>query len=1206
MTRKSFRSLLYSCAVTLLLGLLLSVGAAALAQSRSSAAPQAADAARFVTLQGNTHPLAQPQFDRGAVPASMPAERLLLVLRRSPDAEAALQTYLDAVQNPRSPLFRKFITPDQFGKLYGPPDKDLNIVQAWLHAQGFTVNQINKGRTAIEFSGTAGQVGQAFRTSIHRYLIGGESHLANATDPVIPAALAPLVAGVASLHDFRPRPNLLKGPTATWNPAERRFQPDLTVTSGGSHYLFLAPGDAATIYDTPTSMNATLVAGHAQFDGSGVTIGIAGDTDLDFTGLLNYRSLFGLPPDPLTIVYDGNYANLPVGADQTEAFLDTEISGALAPGAHINYYTAGDTAFQSGLFLAIYRAIDDNNVNILSVSFGACEQGLGAAGNLQVLNAWQQAAAQGIAVTVSTGDSGSAGCDNPNTETVATQGLAVNGLASTPYNIAVGGTDFDVLKSRFSSYASATNGVNYNSALSYIPENPWNNSTDANGNLNSNFEATNSRGQSNIVGGGGGVSSYGSVDALGNQSPYPKPAWQRAFPLSATGTARDLPDVSLLAANGAYGATWAVCGSSNCTGANPTISGVGGTSASAPAFAGILALVNQKMGASNRLGQANWVLYQLAQKTPSAFHQVTTGNISVYCAPGSPDCAANSFLTGYNAGTGYNFATGLGSVDVTKLIDSWDNSALASTQTVLSLDKTVFTHGDTVQFTATVNPAAATGDVSIVNNAASQPVTSSNASGASLPLAAGSAAGSYTHFPGGAYNVFATYGGDGSYAGSTSTGVGVTVAPEDSIVNLQAYTIASNYQLVSLAGQTVPLGTFVSLNAQPYGKSEAATANPASDATGQMVFYDAIGGGQQTSLGNTAIDSTGNAEVNTVGLKAGAHSLTAIYDGDRSYNPSQSAPLNFTVALASTTLTLTSSSSSIFSGGFTLSAVIHANLPSGALQPYGAVTYTDTTNNTVLGTSSPAVSTPCAASLTLCLSVPLDVNVSQLTLGPNSIVASYSGDSNFLASGPTAPFTVNCVAGCGNGTGQTIYLSFYQMTPGGTIGAGGTITTSVDVSPNGGFTGAVNLSCSVAGKNAGDSKIPTCSFNPAQVTVANGLASASTLTIKTTAPATTSAGRAAKPFPWSAPATAAFALLLFFGLPTRRARTRAFLAFILLFSAFASVTACGGGGGGSGGTTPPPVVTPGTTPDIYTITFNAVDAATGTVTAQDYFNITVN
>jgi subtilase family serine protease len=157
---------------------------------------------QLTTLKGNTHPLAQPQFDIGAAPADMPLNRMLLVLKRSPEQEQALRTLLDDQQDKASPHYHKWLRPDDFGTQFGPADQDMQVITGWLQSHGFQVNRVSHGRTVIEFSGTEGQVEETFHTAIHKYLVNGEEHWANASDPQIPAALAPAVAGVWTLHNF--------------------------------------------------------------------------------------------------------------------------------------------------------------------------------------------------------------------------------------------------------------------------------------------------------------------------------------------------------------------------------------------------------------------------------------------------------------------------------------------------------------------------------------------------------------------------------------------------------------------------------------------------------------------------------------------------------------------------------------------------------------------------------------------------------------------------------------------------------------------------------------------------------------------------------------------------------------------------------------------------------------------------------------------
>jgi hypothetical protein len=1188
------------------------LGISGAAQTQSAARPlitRPVDESSLVALRGNVHPLARREFDRGRAPVSLVAQRMMLLLKRTPRQESMLEQYLASVEDKNSPSFHHFLTPEQFGQQYGPAPEDVAQIVSWLNGQGFAVNKVAKSHMAIEFSGSVNQVQTAFHTEIHRFMIRGQEHVANVTNPMIPSALAQVVAGVSPLNDFYPRPQAVHGPSGRWNTAERRFVPELTVSISSIPYLFVGPGDAATIYDAPTSLNTHLKPGQTNYDGSGVTIGIATDGGVNLSNVANYRSLFKLPSGSISVVMDGNS---PGGGDDTESTLDGEVAGAIAPGAAIVYYQAADTTFQSGVLLAILRAIDDNRVNILNVSYGACELAQGAAGNQEILNAWQQAAAQGIAVTVSSGDSGSAGCDNPDTQIVASRGFGVNGLASTPYTVAVGGTDFDVLLTKFFTYVSATNNGNYTSALAYIPETTWNNSTVNNGSSTANQPNQDSSGNTNIAAGGGGASSAGLYDASGKVlGGYAKPQWQQQFEASAgiaDDKVRDVPDVALFAANGMYGALWATCGDNDCSGPNPTISGVGGTSASAPAFAGVLALINQrlnqKLGTNERLGQPNWVLYQLAKTHPEAFHSIKSGNNAVVCAPGTPNCAANGFLNGHDAGASYNAATGLGSVDISSLVNNWTSVGKTQTTTALTLSSTTFQHGQPIAIGIDVDPGAATGNVAISNDLSARGLFSSN-SQLSLPLSNGLAKGSWVGFPGGTYNVYADYGGDANYGGSVSAPTEITVAPEDSVLQLSVTAADINGHLSSLSGRTVTYGTYVSIDAQPIGKSQASNPTPSQNATGAVAFEDTNPNGAQ---GSGMLDATGNAEFPSHSLQAGTHTVSASYWGDDSYNASTSASVTFTVQKAGTTTSVTTNVNSVSSGVVTVTAAIRPNVAGYFSQlPNGTVTFTDRNSSAVLGVSGGLTMARDSSTDAYFSTGMIDVPVSRLTLGSNNIVATYNGDANFAASVVSAPVVVACTAGCGNGTGQTLELSFGASTPAAALRAAGTrSTTSVSVIGQGGFTGAVNLTCSVTGTNSSDVNIPRCSFNPATVTITNTQSVQSTLTVTTTAAGTTAAADTARNRAWSVVRGGAMLACLFcFGIRGRR-RALTMLSILLCAFALGGMVACGGtASSGSAPATSSDVAT-GTTPDKYTITFRAVDAATGTLTAQDYFTISVN
>jgi subtilase family serine protease len=585
----------------LLLFIVLSV-TGTLGAAQAGAAGRVIDDSDTILLPGSVHPLARPEFDTGPAPLSLPMERMIIILRRSAEKQAELDRRLAALQDPLSPGFHQWLTPDEFGNCFGPSSKDIDAVTGWLKSHGFVIETIGKGKSWINFSGTAADVKGAFHTSIHMYRVGGRLYHANAENPSIPRGLADVVAGVASLNDFprKPMHNSIR-------PAD---QPDYNYD--GSHYL--SPGDFAIIYD----VNALYSAG---IDGSGQSIAIVGRTHPPGTEWASFRNIMGLPVNPPQVIVNGPDPGDLGGDEDVEADLDVEWSGAVAKNASILFVASMSTYATDGVDLSAQYIVDNNLAPVMSTSFGSCESDLGTSENSFYSSLWQQAAAQGISSFVSSGDSGASGCDSPSDSTGS--GRAVNGLASTPYNVAVGGTEFN---EGSGGYWNTGNGNWYVSVLSYIPEVVWNESG--------------ANGGSDLWSTGGGVSTV-----------YSRPAWQAA-PGVPSGNMRDVPDVSLSAAgHDAYlvetlGALYAV----------------GGTSASSPSFAGLMALVVQQTG--KRQGNANARFYQIANAQYGAggnavFHGITSGNNTV---PG---------VTGYSAGTGYSCATGLGSVDASALVTNW-------------------------------------------------------------------------------------------------------------------------------------------------------------------------------------------------------------------------------------------------------------------------------------------------------------------------------------------------------------------------------------------------------------------------------------------------------------------------------------------------------------------------------------------------------
>jgi beta-lactam-binding protein with PASTA domain len=690
------------------------------------------DDAQRVVLRNNTHPVTRKAADRGPVDPALSMKSIRLVLKRSAAQKSALEKYMAEQTDPTSSNFHHWLTPQQFGALYGPADRDLEAVTTWLKSQGFTIDQVSKGRIFVDFSGSANLVNKAFRTEMHHYQVNGKAHIANNADPSIPAALAPVVAGIASLHDFFAKPMHTTSGAMHRSAAGGKWLLEKSGSaasapqflSGSGDFEAITPSDIATIYNVLPLWNAGI-------DGSGQTIAIAGQSDVVLADIAKFRSLFGLPPNLPNIIVNGVDPGTPGDEDFEESTLDLEWSGAVAKGATIEFVTTASTSTTGGVLSSALYIIDNQIAPVMSLSYGECELYLGTAGNATLNALWQQAAAQGITVMVAAGDAGSAACDQ--NDLAASHGLQVSGYASTPYNVAVGGTDFNWINqgtgdgADFSQYWNSTTAVSGTSALGYIPEVTWN-STCASTSLQQLLEnpkvgllgsGTDPQAACeelqnsyyiDTVAGSGGVSACtqpGDSDSSCSGG-YAKPAWQAGIGVPADGQ-RDLPDVSLFAANGYLNNAYVYCvsnfqnsGMPTCSNAisssSNTLSGAGGTSFGSPIMAGILALVNQKMASPQ--GNANVVLYGLAAlddrtgcntNTVAAgnscnFYDITTDNNAVPCASGTPNCNTASatdlygVLSGYSSTAGYDLSTGLGSLNVTNVVNHWSQIAGSPTQ----------------------------------------------------------------------------------------------------------------------------------------------------------------------------------------------------------------------------------------------------------------------------------------------------------------------------------------------------------------------------------------------------------------------------------------------------------------------------------------------------------------------------------------------
>lgn len=474
-------------------------------ESVPSLIKQPVNDAQRVVLKGNVHPLARRENDIGLAPDSLPVARMLLVLKRSPEQEATLAGLLVRQQEKSSSDYHHWLTPQQFGQEFGPSDSDLQSVTDWLNSQGFEINRVSNGRAAIEFSGSAGLVRQVFRTEIHQYTVSGKDYWANSLDPQIPAALGPAVAGIASLNNFPRKP--LNRPAGLFSRSKKtgEISPLYTIvcpqgyTCSAPAFYALGPTDFATIYNVLPLWNAGT-------DGTGQTIAIVSDSNINPQDVANFRSMFGLSPRPVNVIIDGPDPGI-IPGPETEADADTEWAGAIAKNATIDLVVSEDTEATAGVDLSALYIVDNNLAPVLSESYGFCESALGTAGNAFENAMWEQAAAEGITVLVASGDQESATCDNTGFENAAKNGLAVSGMASTPFNVAVGGTDFGNPSSYFNSTSSSTT---QNSAKSYVPEITWNDSCARSG-LTTGCSTLSSG--LDLVAGGGGASNCALKDA---------------------------------------------------------------------------------------------------------------------------------------------------------------------------------------------------------------------------------------------------------------------------------------------------------------------------------------------------------------------------------------------------------------------------------------------------------------------------------------------------------------------------------------------------------------------------------------------------------------------------------------------------------------------------------------------------------------------
>lgn len=872
-----------------------------------------------VALEGSLHPQAKAANQTGHLDGSTKLSGITMYFKPSASQQQDLDTLLAEQQDPTSANYHKWITPAEWATRFGMSDSDLEKVQAWLTSQGFTIEGISKSRNSISFSGTAAQAEAAFGTEIHTYTVNGSSYFAPSTELSIPSALSGVVLGVRNLNSFRPTPH-------------RILKSNFTSSTSGNHYL--APDDITTIYDVKALYNA-------GYDGTGERIAVVGQSAISTTDVANFRSAAGLASKaPTLVLVPGTGSSVTSSGDETESDLDVEWSGAIAKNADVYFVYTGSNSNYS-VFDALYYVVETNLAPVISVSYGTCEANLSTSDKTTLLSWFQQANSQGQTIVAAAGDSGAADCDYQATS--ASKGLAVDVPASYAEVTGIGGTTFS---EGSGSYWNSSNNSYNGSALSYIPEVVWNDTSSA----------------GELAAGGGGKSAL-----------FSKPSWQSATGVPSDGM-RDVPDISLDASS--YHDGYLYCSEDSSTGItgscsngfrdsnNTYLTVAGGTSFGAPIFSGILTLINQWKAPTGQ-GNINSTLYSLYSSAPSAFHDITSGNNKVPCTSGSTDCGSSGYI-GYTAGTGYDQATGLGTIDAYELASSFptaSTSTLTATTTTVTASTTTLTSGVSVTFTATVAASSGSGTPTGTITWAVDGTSVSTST-----LSSGTATYSTSFTQTGSHIITATYSGSTTYASS----YGVVVASLGSTASTGSSGTGSGTSTVTVTSKNSYAGTVkFSLSSSSSGLSTAcysvsnAAVSANSTATSTITIYtttsDCTTGSVRHAFGTTGQITTSSNRSGTsmpgrhpVGTAVGFAAVLLIGGlsrKTRSWTVLSCLLVAGALGVLSGCGSSSSSSSSSSSGSFTLSAT-NMTITRSSSSGVSAGTYTITVTGTDTSSSS--------------------------------------------------------------------------------------------------------------------------------------------------------------------------------------------------------------------------------------------------------------
>lgn len=1087
-------------------------------------------------LAGHIPGWVTPEADAGPAPAETTV-RLTVLLARSPAMQAAFEQLLADQQNRASPRYHQWLTPTQLGEQFGPTPSDVAAVTQWLTHSGLALVDLSPSRTFLTVTGPAATVAAAFSVDFRMFAFNGEPRLSATTEPAIPTAFTGVVTAIDGLTDLPVHPMHRAAPAAP-RASPESLQPLYSNATNTLHYVF--PGDFTKIYD----IDALIAAG---YNGTGVKVAVISRSDIANSDITQLEGLAGLPSKlPNIILIPGSADPGVVPVDTGEATLDVGRVLTTAPGAQTDLVISASSSggLSAGLQYNVNTLLDP----IMTISYGLCEAAAGQSGVNFYNTLFSQAAAEGISTFVSSGDSGAAGCSNAFVTPTGSETLGMgNYLCASSFVTCVGGTEFNDANAAAYWGPGPTNTTPFVSALGYIPEGGWNEPTTTNSSGATVFQ---------IAGSGSGPSAY-----------IPKPSWQTGVGVPADGH-RDIPDISFTASShDGFFACLASSGSAfDCSRGGGVI--YSGTSAATPSMAAVTAILSQRLNQAQ--GNLNPLLYQLAASSPTAFHDATPASSGVSpCTTATASICNNSIpgrnslsggLAGYPLQVGYDFVTGLGSLDVAHFVSA-ASANLNVTSVAVTANPAIISVNQTVIFTAAVTSVASpapTGNVvfSSNQNPLGQPVGLTNGVGSSPPIS----------FPGpGTYSITAAYSGDNASAGSTSSPIAfvVTVLPPTK-------TVAGATLTTLVAGQST---TMFSATVSPLSNSNSIpTGSIQFNANGKAL-------GAPINLVNGGVISPP-----TSFPTAGPYAVTAAYSGDARYAASTSNIVNLLVDLVPTNTAVTSSPANPVVAGSTvlLRAAVLSSFPGNAT---GSIQFM--VNGAPLG--SPLALSNGAAQIST-----LNTRIA----GTYAIVAIYSGDATFAPSTSSAVSVV--VAPQTAPSGLALSSSAVSLI----LSSGSSVTSTITATVANSFTGSVALGCSVS---PAVSAPPLCSLSSNTLTFASAQSASSTLTLSTVAPRDHPALLAGRRFD-SGLALAALLLALLPRVRRRRLpqipRLLAMLPLTLLLgTTLLTLSGCGATTKSGGGGTTPPAPTPappaasGTTPGTYQVTLTATSG--GTITTMN-------